>query len=110
MGHADREGVRGRSADLPPLWIRDEAHSDHHQSFRSGHDPASPSQDRKGTAGTRSPLPGLITCTIPRSATAGTMPSDKELLSTVAHPAGLHWSTQGRPSSKPRPKYFDHAR
>jgi hypothetical protein len=45
MGQADREGVRGRSADLPSLWIRDEAHSGHHQSFRSGYDPAPPHQD-----------------------------------------------------------------
>lgn len=59
MGQADREGVRGRSADLPSLWIRDEAHSGHHQSFRSGYDPAPPHQDWSGTAGSRPQLPEL---------------------------------------------------
>jgi hypothetical protein len=50
-GSWPRSGQR-EPVDLSSLWIRDEAHSGHHQSLRSGYDPAPPYQDRQGTAGT----------------------------------------------------------
>lgn len=52
MGQTDCQGLRGRSVDLCPLSIRDEAHHSHHRSSGGTQDSAPPHQDRQGTART----------------------------------------------------------
>ena len=97
LGQADRKGVRGRSPDLPSLWIRDDAHRDHHQSFRGRQDPAPSHQDGHGTAGTRLPLLDL-TASSPRS--CSTVPPDRSEvcpLPSLSHTRG--WLPDRPPSA-----------
>ena len=57
MGPADREGLRGRSLDLPPLWFPDAHPGGDHRTPAGAQDPASPDQDRESAAGVG---PGLL--------------------------------------------------